>query len=175
MLRHIAIGIAIILALTTNIVASDGSGGKAAVAAAGKWLALVDAGNYADGWKEASNILKAGTNQKHWEQVLHSDREPEGKIISRKVKSSTYRSIPPDGKQVELWYETSFQNRKHAVERVWVRLDKNGEWRVMGYAITAGAPDLPNIAMALLLFLIVISVWYMELKPKYAVPQNSLD
>jgi len=167
MAKYIVSGIVISLVLLAEIaIASELNMENAAVFAADKWLALVDAKNYADGWKEASNTLRAGTTMKQWEQILHSDREPEGGIISRKVKSSTYRSTPPDGKQVELWYETSFQNRKHAVERIWARLDKNGEWRVTGYAITAGEPDLWNILMALLLFLIVISAWYMELKPK---------
>jgi len=139
---------------------------KAAVAAAEKWLALVDEGNYADSWREASEKLQAAIIQKTWEQLLHSDREPEGNITSRKVKNSTYQSTLPDNEDVVIWYETSFQKMQSAVERVWTRLDEDGQWRVTGYVITAGSPDLRSILMALLLFLVIISVWLMELKPK---------
>lgn len=174
MSKIIVVGAAIVIALLTDItMAANADKEQAAVIAAEKWLTLVDDGNYAASWKEASPRLRASVTQKKWEQGLHSDREPEGKIISRKIKRSIYRSDPPDGKHVVIWYQTSFQNRKSAVERVWTRLDKDGQWRVTGYAITAGAPDLRSILMALLLLLIIISVWYMELKPKRGLPHDS--
>lgn len=46
-------------------------------------------------------------------------------------------SLPgaPDGKYVVIQYDTSFENKKAAVETVTPMLDKDGKWRVSGYYI----------------------------------------
>jgi ribosomal protein S17E len=41
----------------------------------------------------------------------------------------------PDGKYVVIKYDTSFENKKSAVETVTPMLDKDGKWRVAGYFI----------------------------------------
>ena len=46
-------------------------------------------------------------------------------------------SLPgaPDGHYVVLHYETSFENKKTAIETVTPMLDQDGDWRVSGYYI----------------------------------------
>ena len=111
---------------------------KAATTAAEQWLALVDAGNYAGSWTEAAGFFKNAVTQEKWVQSLKAVREPLGKLISRTVKSTTYAtSLPgaPDGEYVVVQFETSFENKKSAIETVTPTLEKDGKWRVSGYFI----------------------------------------
>jgi len=132
-------GVAVVIVLIAGISIAAGPGKeKAAVVAAEKWLAIVDAGNYADSWKEAAGYFKAAVSQEKWEQSLQAVRTPLGKIISRKVKTKNYQTtLPgaPDGEYVIIQFQTSFQNKKSAIETVTPMLDKDGHWRVSGYFI----------------------------------------
>ena len=61
-----------------------------------------------------------------------------GKLISRQVKSTSYRtSLPgaPDGEYVIIQFKTSFDNKKSAIETVTPMKEKDGSWRVSGYYI----------------------------------------
>ncbi len=109
-----------------------------AVASAEAWLDLVDGGKYADSWKQASEYFKNAVKLAQWEQSLVAVRKPLGKIISRKLSSKNYMtSLPgaPDGEYVVIQFETSFQNKKSAVETVTPMKEKDGRWRVSGYYI----------------------------------------
>ena len=111
---------------------------KAAVAAAEKWLALTDDGKNAESWKEAAGYFRNAVKQDQWDQAMQAARKPLGKLISRKVKDTTYKTaLPgaPDGEYVVIRFETSFENKKSAVETVTPMLDKDGKWRVSGYFI----------------------------------------
>ncbi len=46
-------------------------------------------------------------------------------------------SLPgaPDGEYVVIQIQTSFENKKSAVETITPMLDKDGRWRVSGYQI----------------------------------------
>jgi len=139
MARKIVIGVAIFMVLIGGVsLAADRSKEKAAVAAAEKWLALVDTGKNAESWKEAAEYFKAAVSQEKWEQSLQAVRKPLGKTISRKLKTEAYQtSLPgaPDGEYVVIQFETSFQHKKSAIETVTPMLDKDGQWRVSGYYI----------------------------------------
>ena len=111
---------------------------SAAVAAAKGWLAMVDDGKYAESWKEAAQYFKNAVKQEQWEQSLQAVRNPLGKLIFRKIKSKTYKtSLPsaPDGEYVVIQFETSFENKKFAIETVTPMMDKDAKWRVSGYYI----------------------------------------
>jgi hypothetical protein len=59
-------------------------------------------------------------------------------MVSRKFKSAQYtKSVPgaPDGEYVVLQFDTSFANKKEAVETVTPMLDPDGKWKVSGYYI----------------------------------------
>jgi hypothetical protein len=109
-----------------------------AVTAAEGWLALVDAGKYGESWKAASGYFKIAVPQGQWEQSLKAVRSPLGKLVSRKLLSKTYMtSLPgaPDGEYLVIQFETSFQNKKSAIEIITPMKEKDGKWRVSGYYI----------------------------------------
>ncbi len=110
----------------------------AAVVAAEQWLSLVDQGQYAESWKEAAEYFRNAVTQTQWEQMAQATRKPLGKIISRNLKAKTYTTtLPgaPDGQYVVIQFDTSFENKKSAIETVSPMMDKDGKWRVSGYYI----------------------------------------
>lgn len=116
--------------------------GKAAVEAAKKaaeaWLKLVDEGKYQESWDDASTSFKDHVTAEQWSKMIGVARNPLGAVISRNFKLARYStSLPgaPDGEYVVIQYDTSFANKKAAVETITPMLDKDGQWRVSGYYI----------------------------------------
>jgi hypothetical protein len=102
------------------------------------WLALVDSGNYGESWDEAAAVFKADVTSEQWQRALRATRDPLGKTLSRKLKSAHYtKTLPgaPDGEYAVIQYDSSFEHKQSAVERVTPTLDKDGKWRVSGYYI----------------------------------------
>lgn len=111
---------------------------KAAIESAQTWLELVDSEKYAGSWEEAAEYFKSAVTKVNWRQTIRAVRKPLGKTLSRKLKSQRYAtSLPgaPDGEYVVIQYNTTFENKKSAVETVTPMLDKDGKWRVSGYYI----------------------------------------
>jgi len=111
---------------------------KAAATAAGAWVSLVDGGDYAESWNQAAGFFKNAVTKEQWQQSLKAVRAPLGKMVARKLKSKQYtKTLPgvPDGEFVVIQYETTFENKKSAIETVTPMLDKDGKWRVSGYYI----------------------------------------
>jgi hypothetical protein len=109
-----------------------------AVEAAKAWLALVDAGKYAESWDAAGAMFRAAVAKDQWVKMLQASRTPLGKLVSRAVKTKQYAtSLPgaPDGQYVVVQFDTSFESKKNAVETVTPVLEKDGAWRVVGYFI----------------------------------------
>jgi len=111
---------------------------EAAKKDAESWLAVVDKGDYAASYDEAASIFKLAITKEDWLQKVRAARGPLGKVISRKLKRTQYEtSLPgaPDGEYVVIQYDTSFENKRSAVETITPTLDKDGQWRVSGYFI----------------------------------------
>ncbi len=111
---------------------------NAAIEAAKSWLALVDSSKYEDSWKESATFFQGVVSKDNWVKSMQSVRAPLGNLISREVKSKEYHStLPgaPDGEYVVIQFNTSFENKKSAIETVTPMLDKDNEWRVSGYYI----------------------------------------
>jgi hypothetical protein len=111
---------------------------NAAIAAAQEWLALIDAGRYAQSWQASAAYFRNAVGRDQWGQLLKASRQPLGELVSRRVKSATYTTtLPgaPDGEYVVVQFETSFKNKGSAIETVTPMLEKNGAWRVSGYYI----------------------------------------
>ena len=86
----------------------------------------------------AAELFKNGISMEQWKQSLNAARRPLGKVTKRTVKSKQYTtSLPgaPDGQYVVIQYETSFENKKAAIETVTPMMDRDGKWRVSGYYI----------------------------------------
>ena len=102
------------------------------------WLSLIDAGKYGESWKTSAGFFQKAVSQEQWESSLVTFRKTLGDVITRKLKGATYtKSLPgaPDGEYVVLQFDTSFTNKKEAVETVTPMMDKDGRWRVSGYFI----------------------------------------
>lgn len=139
MLRKAAcLSMAVLILTPVAALAQNSGKQKAAVEAAQKWLGLIDQGQYAESWKEASASFRDHITQQNWENALHAVRAPLGKLLSRKLKDSSYRtSLPgaPDGEYVVMQFDTSFANKNSAVETVTFMLDSGHTWKAAGYFI----------------------------------------
>lgn len=139
MFPRIALLVGLSLLLVAGIAAAQNSQQeKAAVAGAEKWLTTVDKAKYADSWQEAATFFKNAVTKEQWKQSMLSFRKPLGRLVSRKVQSTQFRtSLPgaPDGTYVVITFQTVFENKASAIETVTPMLDKDGTWRVSGYYI----------------------------------------
>ena len=139
MIRRMAcLFVAVIILVPIAALAQNASKEKAAAASAETWLGLVDKGEYAESWKEAGTFFRNNVTEQKWEHTMQGMRKPLGSLVSRKLKSDAYKtSLPgaPDGEYVLMQFDTSFGNKKAAVETVTTVLDKDGKWRVVGYFI----------------------------------------
>ncbi len=108
------------------------------LAAAEKWLQLVDSGEYAQSWKAAAGYFQGAVGKDQWRTALSATRKPLGQVISRRLAGAKYyNSLPgaPDGEYVVIQYQTRFNHKAQAVETVTPMMDKDGQWRVSGYYI----------------------------------------
>ena len=102
------------------------------------WLAVVDAGHYDESWHAAAAYFRAAVSQDQWQQAMHGVRRPLGNMLSRELHAKTYATeLPgaPDGQYVVIQFNTSFENKRAAVETVTPMMDDDGTWRVAGYFI----------------------------------------
>jgi Protein of unknown function (DUF4019) len=132
----LALGFAAVLA-PRAATAAEGAQAEAAAAAEG-WLETIDAGDYAASWDAAAPLFQGAVDREKWTSTLESVRAPLGKLLSRTLKSAQYtKTLPgaPDGEYVVLQFDTSFENKKVAVETVTPMKAPDGSWRVSGYYI----------------------------------------
>ena len=111
---------------------------REAIRAANFWLALVDAGNYAQSWEMAADYFKAAVQQEEWVESLTATRKPLGSATYRTLKYMNYSTtLPgaPDGEYLVIQFTTYFENKKPAIETITPMRDKDGKWRVSGYYI----------------------------------------
>ncbi|RJQ70308.1 MAG: DUF4019 domain-containing protein [Desulfobacteraceae bacterium] len=127
-----------VLLASVSFVKADSETEKAAISEAVKWLAGIDEGQYEESWKGAAEFFRNAVKKGQWVRSLQAVRKPLGNLISRELKNSAYKtSLPgaPDGQYVVIQFETSFENKKSAIETVTPMMDKDGNWRVSGYYI----------------------------------------
>jgi len=126
----------VISIMVTGYAVAETEEERAAIDSAKAWLMLVDEGRYGRSWDEAAGYFKKMVERSEWIKTIKAVRGPLGEVISRSLRSSTYTtSLPgaPDGEYVVIQFETSFKNKKSAIETVTPMLDSDGHWRVSGY------------------------------------------
>ena len=110
----------------------------AAVDVVTPWLALVDSGQYAESWFQASSDFRGAASKEQWIHALNTVRAPLGKLVTRQLKSATYTTKLPNarpGEYVVAQYDTSYEKTPGMLEVVVAVLEKNGAWKVSGYFI----------------------------------------
>jgi hypothetical protein len=130
--------VAVISLLTAPIAVAQDNNTQAAQKAAESWLASVDGGDYIDSYDEAASLFKLAITKEEWARKVRAARSPLGKLVTRKLKhvqSATSLPGAPDGDYVVILYDSSFENKKSAVETIVPMRDKDGQWRVSGYFI----------------------------------------
>ncbi|RJG22538.1 DUF4019 domain-containing protein [Massilia cavernae] len=106
--------------------------------AAVAWLDLVDSGQYAESWDHAATSFQYAISKPRWSEKVRALRAPLGPVRARRLKWAKYTETLPDlpsGQYVVLEYETRFDNRVSATEKVTPVQDNNGVWKVSSYAI----------------------------------------
>jgi len=117
---------------------TDADKEKTEVVTARAWLSVIDQSNYLESWKESAPLFQGAIAETNWETSLATFRKPLGNVLSRELKSAQSQAqIPgaPDGQYVVMQFETSFANKKSAVETVTVGPKQDGQWKVSGYYI----------------------------------------
>jgi hypothetical protein len=110
-----------------------------AVAAATKWLSVMDASNYAQAYAMFPARIRAGGDalEKQCIGFWRARRTPLGRTLSRKFAKAYFgRTLQgsPDGYYEFLYYNTSFQHKAQAIESVTLTKE-SGHWQVSGYRI----------------------------------------
>lgn len=105
---------------------------------ASRWLALVEAGDFAGSWAQGAAPFRVAVSKEQWSAALQSVRQPLGKLKTRALLSAVYsNSLPgaPVGEYVLIQYSATFENGHVARETVTPMREKDGSWRVSGYFI----------------------------------------
>lgn len=135
-IRSIAAGVALLSAAA--VFAQDAEPVTLAKSAAGSWLALADAAQFAASWDQAAAPFQAAITKPKWEAAMQAVRAPLGAVQSRRLKSAVFTTtLPgaPDGEYVVIQFQTQFEHKAAAVETVTPMKGKDGAWRVSGYFI----------------------------------------
>jgi hypothetical protein len=139
MSKHLIAGTLLALAIFTVLPAgADSADETAALAAAKKWLAIMDSGRFGSGYDDASTVIKTAFTRKKFEELINTTRGQLGTVRSRVLRSKKYStSIPggPDGQYVVIQFDTRFEKKPSAIETITPAKEKNGAWKVSGYYI----------------------------------------
>lgn len=106
-----------------------------AAAAAQRWLAILDSGNYEAGWKAASPALQAGISQTDWVAQMQTVRAPYGAKTARGDGVLTRRHS--EGEPFDtlcLRYHTTFTHGT-ADETVCMASDNGKTWLTKSYSV----------------------------------------
>ncbi len=102
------------------------------------WLALMDAGQYEEGWRQSHPLFQEKLDRDEWLQQMQKERGSLGEVKAREVYDSGYFGNIPNHPGLEMTviqFQSSFENKPQAVETLSpVRLN-GGPWKVGGYVI----------------------------------------
>jgi serine/threonine protein kinase len=102
------------------------------------WLALEDAGEYAQSWQAAAESFHEAVTRDDWVAESEKIRKQIGTLVSRRATSTKQSSaLPgmPDGSYFVEEFATSFTGLTSAVETITFSLEKDGQWKAIAYLI----------------------------------------
>lgn len=110
-----------------------------AKAAAKRFIAQVDAGDYGKSWELLASITQNDISQQDWDQQIGKIRATAGELTERQQSEISYSNAPaedPDGKYLIISYDSKFARTEQVAETITMTLEKDGHWRVAGYHIS---------------------------------------
>jgi hypothetical protein len=128
--------VAIFLTLTLASLAQPLT--DAGVEAATAWLKLIDDGNYAASWQDASSYFRSQIPEDKWVDTIGNLRKLLGGLAGRELASAqAVTTLPgaPDGNYLVVQFRSSFTSKHSAIETVIMLLAKNGHYAVAGYFV----------------------------------------
>ena len=126
------------LAFATAALAQSDLDSSPGLAASRAWLADLDARQYGASWEDAAQLLKDSMPKLQWETGLDRARAPMGAMVARKIRQANCTrgtQADPEAEICIVVYDTQFENRALADERVTVLKGKDGTWRVAAYSL----------------------------------------
>lgn len=116
-----------------SALAQESTDKEAARAAAEQWLNLVDSGDTSGAWRASSVSVRDKTNQFFYTSIIGVSRMTLGELKSRTLKGSGVKGKD----QLTFEYESRFEKDAKVSETVTAVHDKDGNWRVSGYNVSA--------------------------------------
>lgn len=105
--------------------------------AAKAWLALVDAGNFAQSWTDSSGLMQTRISKADWIKAAQPIHDQLGPVQAREPAGvEMMKSLPgaPDGDYAIVHFKTKFAKKADAKETVTMMMD-GGKWKSAGYFI----------------------------------------
>jgi len=124
--------------ITASTHAAGSKPEEVARAAADEWLALVDAGKFVESWQKLDPGFAKKVSKKKWTASLTQIRSSLGQLGARKLQSAEYTkelSGAPEGEYVVLRFDSAFERKTTATEKVTMLLGKDLLWRAAGYSV----------------------------------------
>jgi hypothetical protein len=110
--------------------------------AAKAWLHLIDGGDFRQGWKASSSVMRCRVSQCGWDSNMTRIRCCLGKVRSRDLVCGCYscglRNFPA-GQYYRLTYNTCFECGRPMCETIILRCDRDcacgSRWKVVYYTL----------------------------------------
>jgi hypothetical protein len=115
---------------------------RAAETAALSWLAQIDVGAYDDGWEQATGLIHH-RDKATWTGWMRERRGGLGDLLQRTTVYTgpiRFSRNEPDGKYLEIEYDTTFSGLSHLFEYVRMVRCEDGVWRVYWYFVRQRSP-----------------------------------
>jgi hypothetical protein len=126
-----------ILALLWALPVLGGPAEDEVATAAKTWLAVVDARNYSESWKDAADLFQQGVSQDKWDGMVRAIRDKVGPVKTRQFQTAQFtKTLPgvPDGDYAIVTFGTDFESRVDSIEVITL-IHEDGGWKVGGYFI----------------------------------------
>lgn len=102
-----------------------------------EWLAHVDAGEYAQSWKESAARFKANVTEEKWVGAMNQVRQPLGTASERTLLEAAFTHDAPRAPKGDYWI-VKFSTRFEAIaahELITLTSESDGSWKVVGFFI----------------------------------------
>lgn len=136
-LRRFLLCLILIFGLVGQAFAVPMSAQDVVVREASAFLSLLDQQRYVDAWRVGTQYFRSRLSAQEWEQILRDHREPLGPVRARRKLSvryvDSYETAPP-GTYMQVEFSSTFGRTKR-LERLVVKKDFDGNWRITGYQL----------------------------------------